>query len=117
MGSAKLLAWHERRRPQVREMGKKRCKRQVADEAAGAEYDALGELISRYAVSMGGVLIASAIGALVGAGLVVFALSRERISLLFLLIGAGLILVAGALVVTSAAGSSCARRAFALSIP
>src|SRR5262245_22635668 len=84
-----------------REMGKKRSKRRDADDDAGAEYDALGELISRYAVSLGGVLIVSAVGALVGAGLAIFALTRERISILFLLIGAGLILVAGALLVTS----------------
>src|SRR5262245_59540133 len=82
-------------------MGKKRSKRRPADDETGVEYDALGELISRHAVGLGGVLIVSGIGALVGGGLVVFALTRERISLLFLLIGAGVILVAGALLVTS----------------
>jgi hypothetical protein len=81
-------------------MTKKGSKRRRTHEG-GADYDALGELISRHAVSLGSVLIVAAVGALVGAGLLVFALTREKISVLFLVIGAGVILLAGALLVTS----------------
>src|SRR5437660_5110167 len=80
-------------------MGNKRRKRSVEDvEGGDSAFDPLGDLIHRYQVSLAGVLIVAGVAALVGLGLVAFALTRERISLLLLLIGAGIVLLAGALV-------------------
>jgi len=85
-------------------MAKKR-KRRDADrdspDGGASEYDPLGDLISRHQISLVGVLIVSTLAALVGLGLLTLGLLRDPISLLFVLIGGGVMLLAGALLVTS----------------
>src|SRR5438128_10656663 len=85
-------------------MAKKRRKRHAdaeVDDRDGQTFDPLGALITRYQVSLAGMLIVAGVVALAGLGLVAFALTRERISLLLLLIGAGVVLLAGGLVATN----------------
>jgi hypothetical protein len=82
-------------------MAKKRPKPDPDDEGesgAGFPADRLGTLMSRYQVTLAGVLIFSGVVALVGLGLVGFALTRERTSIVFLLIGTVVLLLAFALV-------------------
>src|SRR5947207_907214 len=96
LGTLPHQRFHERRIESV--MAKKRRKRSADAELDDVEYDPLGALIHRYQVSLAGVLIVAGVVALVGLGLIAFALMRERVWLLLLLIGAGIVLLAVGLV-------------------
>jgi hypothetical protein len=67
------------------------------DDTAGSAADPLGELMSRYHVSLVGVLIVSGAVAFVGLGLIGCAMIWQSLSMIFLLIGTAVLLVAVAL--------------------
>jgi hypothetical protein len=70
-------------------------------DEAGSRPDRLGDLMSRYQVSLVGVLIMSSAVACVGLGLGGYALSRQPMSIAFLVIGAFVLLFAVALLGTN----------------
>jgi len=67
-------------------------KRQIDEDEAGR--DPLGKLLLSHHVSIIGVLLVAGVVVLIGLGIITFALLREPISLLFLAIGAGVLLLA-----------------------
>lgn len=60
----------------------------------GAGVDPLGKLLQRYHVSLAGVLIVSGVVAVIGLGVLAYALLRDPMSLVALLIGTGILLLA-----------------------
>ena len=91
-------------------MGKKRAKpnHDKADRAkrrkpqpTNGSGDPLGKLIQQFGVNPAEVLVTFAILAVIGGGIVAYALSREPDSLTWLLIGGAVLLMAGVLLVTN----------------
>ncbi|MCA9069667.1 MAG: MgtC/SapB family protein [Planctomycetaceae bacterium] len=64
--------------------------------------DPLGKLVKSYGVNWAEVVVASGILALLGGGVVIYALSGDSVSTLWLIVGAGFILMALAFVVYNA---------------
>ena len=85
-------------------MGKKRRNRNPDEDDGdksskliGSLDDPLGKLLQQYQVSLGGVLLISGAIALVGLGIVTYALIQQPYSLMFLLVGTAVLLLSIAL--------------------
>ncbi len=74
-------------------MAKKRRHRDTDTEADSAT-DPLGKLLQQYQVSLAGLLLVAGVLILIGLGIIIYGLTRETHVLVFLAVGAGVMLLA-----------------------